>query len=154
MLVSFQYWTKCSPMDFSKCRYSLASAKSCLLWVGSRTKYGTSTTPTTPPQALKHTNHITVNFFCVLNHSNSFSLRACYSHASLQLGPCLLVHLDETRAVVDKHPIQVPLFDVHSKYKVQLLGLLQCSDEQKRVAYWWERKGIQVFGNLFCFCSQ
>lgn len=56
MLVSFQYWARCSPMDFSRCRYSLASAKSCLLWVGSRTKYGTSTTPTTPPQALKHTN--------------------------------------------------------------------------------------------------
>lgn len=35
---SFQYWAKCSPMAFSKCRYSLASAKSCLLWVGSRTK--------------------------------------------------------------------------------------------------------------------
>lgn len=35
---SFQYWAKCSPMAFNKCRYSLASAKSCLLWVGSRTK--------------------------------------------------------------------------------------------------------------------
>lgn len=55
--MSFQYWAKCSPMDLSKCRYSFASAKSCLLWVGSKTKYGTSTTPTTPPQALKYTNH-------------------------------------------------------------------------------------------------
>lgn len=60
MLVSFQYWAKCSPMDFSKCRYSLASAKSCLLWVGSKIKYGTSTTPTTPPHALTHRDGTTV----------------------------------------------------------------------------------------------
>lgn len=57
ILESFQYCARCSPMDFSKCRYSFASAKSCLLWVGSRTKYGTSTTPTTPPQALKQKYH-------------------------------------------------------------------------------------------------
>lgn len=79
MLLSFQYWAKCSPMDFSKCRYSLASAKSCLLWVGSKTKYGTSTTPTTPPQALKHTSHmVTVTFFFIVPTLSSFSGHITY----------------------------------------------------------------------------
>lgn len=42
---SFQYWIMCSPMALIRCLYSLASAKSCLLCVGSSTKYGTSTMP-------------------------------------------------------------------------------------------------------------
>ena len=54
---SFQYCIICSPMAFCRCLYSLASAKSCLLWVGSSTKYGTSTTPTTPEQNLVISNN-------------------------------------------------------------------------------------------------
>ena len=53
MLRSFQYCTICSPMTLMRCLYSLASAKSCLLCVGSNTKYGTFTIPTTPLQNLE-----------------------------------------------------------------------------------------------------
>ena len=51
--MSFQYCSICSPMAFNMCLYSLLSAKSCLLCVGSNTKYGISTIPIIPLQNLQ-----------------------------------------------------------------------------------------------------
>lgn len=53
------------------------------------------------------------------------------SHATLQLWAHLLIHLDQTTAVINEHAVQVALLNVHPKDKIQLLGFLQRSVEDK-----------------------
>lgn len=48
------------------------------------------------------------------------------SHATLQLRPHLLIHLDQAAAVINEHAVQLALLDVHTKDKIQFFGFLQC----------------------------
>ena len=41
-----------------------------------------------------------------------------YSHAPFQLWSHFLIHLDQAATVVDKHAIQIPVFDVDPKNKI------------------------------------
>lgn len=47
------------------------------------------------------------------------------SHATLQLWAHLLIHFDQTTAVINEHAVQLALLNVHPEDKIQLLGFLQ-----------------------------
>lgn len=54
-----------------------------------------------------------------------------YSHAPFQLWAHFLIHLDQAATVVDEHAIQVPVFDIDPKNKIQFLRFFKCSEKTK-----------------------
>lgn len=54
-----------------------------------------------------------------------------HSHAPFQLWAHFLIHLDQAATVVDEHAVQVPVFYVDPKNKVQFFGFFKCSEKTK-----------------------
>ena len=56
------------------------------------------------------------------------------SHSSVGLRPDLLIHLDESTAVVDKDAVLVATLNVDAKHKVERLRVPQCSAHMANTA--------------------